>query len=113
MIKVGNGRQVDVIETLSYSTLKYPDGSQQTVWLPDATVPYLSGKHAISFVVAILILIAGTSYTSLLISWQWLLRCNKICTCLSNLTMFLTIAGIATGLVYSYWYVSFYTLYQL
>ena len=34
-----------IIETLSYSTLKYPDGSQQTVWLSDATVPYLSGSY--------------------------------------------------------------------
>ena len=67
-----------IIETLSYSTLKYPDGSHQTVWLPDATVSYLSGKHAVLFVVAILILIAGAAYTSLLISWQWLLRYNKI-----------------------------------
>ena len=76
-----------IIETLSYSTLKYPDGSQQTVWLPDATVPYLSGKHAILFVVAILILIAGTSYTSLLISWQWLLRYKFFIN--QNLYMFL------------------------
>ena len=66
------------IETLSYSTLIYPDGSKQTVWLPDATVPYLSRKHAVLFLVAILILIAGTAYTSILISWQWLLRYNKI-----------------------------------
>jgi hypothetical protein len=69
-----------IIETLSYSTLNYRDGSQRIVWLPDATVPYLSGKHAVLFVVAILILIVGTSYTSLLISWQWLLRYNKIFT---------------------------------
>ena len=66
-----------IIETLSYSTLKYPDGSQQTVWLPDATIQYLSGKHAVLFAVAILILVAGIAFTSLLISWQWLLRCNN------------------------------------
>ena len=67
-----------IIETLSYTTLNYPDGSRQTVWLPDATIPYLSGKHAILFVVAILILIAGTAYTILLVSWQWILRYNNI-----------------------------------
>ena len=77
-----------IIETLSYSTLKYPDGSHQTIWLPDATVPYLTGKHAVLFVVAILILIAGAVYTSLLISWQWLLRYNKIFIN-QNLYMFL------------------------
>ena len=65
-----------IIEILSYSTLNYPDGSQQTVWLPDATVPYLSGKHAVLFAAAIITLIAGIAYTSLLISWQWLLHCN-------------------------------------
>ena len=67
-----------ITETLSYSTLNYPDGSQQTAWLPDATVPYLSGKHAVLFTAAILILIAGIAYTMLLISWQWLLRYNAI-----------------------------------
>ena len=66
-----------IIGTLSYSTLNYPDGTRQTVWLPDATVLYLSGKHTILFLVAILILIAGIAYTSLLISWQWLLHCNN------------------------------------
>ncbi len=69
-----------IIETLSYSTLKYRDGSQRIVWLPDASITYLSGKHAVLFVVAILILLVGTLYTSLLISWQWLLRYNKIFT---------------------------------
>ena len=69
-----------IIETVSYSTLNYPDGSQQTVWLPDATIQYLSGKHAVLYAVAILILIAGIAYTSLLISWQWLLRCNNFFT---------------------------------
>ena len=63
-----------VINSLSFAILIYPDGSHQRVWLPDATVKYLRGKHIILFVIAILILFAGIIYTTLLFCWQWLLR---------------------------------------
>ena len=33
------------IITLSFGVLNYPDGSQQLVWFPDASVKYLTGKH--------------------------------------------------------------------
>ena len=49
------------------------DGSHEVVWLTDASVGYLSGKHIIPlFITAVLILIAGVAYTVVLISWQWL-----------------------------------------
>ena len=67
-----------VIASLSFTVLRYPDGSQQTVWLPDATVAYLKGKHIVLFVIAVLILIVGIVYTALLLSWQWLLRLQNI-----------------------------------
>ena len=66
-----------VITILSCAILKYPasNGPQQkSVWLPDATVEYLKGKHVILFIVAIIILLAGVTYTVLLFSWQWLLH---------------------------------------
>ena len=63
-----------IIASLSYATLIYPDGSRQWVWLPDATVEYLKGKHIVLFTIALLILLAGVVYTGLLFSWQWLLR---------------------------------------
>ena len=63
-----------IIASLSFATLQYPDGSRQTVWLPDASVEYLKGKHIVLFIIAILILLAGGLYTTLLFSWQWLLR---------------------------------------
>ena len=63
-----------VIASLSYTTLVFPDGSHRKVWLPDANVEYLSGKHIGLFIIAILIFLAGIAYTSLLFSWQWLLR---------------------------------------
>ncbi len=63
-----------VITSLSYAVLKYPDGSQRTVWLADASVDYLTGKHVGLFIIATIILIVGALYTVLLLSWQWLLR---------------------------------------
>ena len=63
-----------VIAALSFAILDYPDGSRETVWLPDASVKYLSGKHIPLFLAAALILLAGMAYTTLLFSWQWLLR---------------------------------------
>ena len=62
------------IAALSFAVLDYPDGLQEIVWLPDATVGYLRGKHTALFIAALLILLAGVAYTALLFSWQWLLR---------------------------------------
>ena len=66
-----------IISTLLPVRLKLPDGSQHLLWLPDATVGYLSGKHAILFVTAILVLLIGLVYTFLLFSWQWILCCPR------------------------------------
>jgi hypothetical protein len=63
-----------IIASLSFATLEYPDGSSRTVWLPDASVEYLKGKHIILFIISILILLLGGLYTTLLFTWQWLLR---------------------------------------
>ena len=59
--------------SLSVGILEYPDGSSEMLWLPDATVKYLSGKHISLFIAAVLILLVGLVYTALLFSWQWLL----------------------------------------
>ena len=60
-------------KSLSVGILKYPDGSSEMLWLPDATVKYLSIKHIPLFIAAVLILLLGLVYTALLFSWQWLL----------------------------------------
>ena len=60
-------------KSLSLGILEYPDGSSKMLWLPDATVKYLSGKHIPLFIAAVLILLVGLVYTALLFSWQWLL----------------------------------------
>ena len=60
--------------TLSVGILRYPDGSYTIVWLPDATIKYLHGKHIPLFIVSIVILLVGLAYTAMLFSWQWLLQ---------------------------------------
>ena len=60
-------------KSLSFSNLHYPDGSSRWLWLPDASVKYLSGKHIPLFIAAVLILLIGLFYTVFLFSWQWLL----------------------------------------
>ena len=61
-----------VIIVFSSATLKYPDGSSKTLWLPDATIEYLRGKHFVLFCVAVLILLVGIGYTIVLFSWHWI-----------------------------------------
>ena len=60
-------------QSLSVGILEYPDGSHERLWLPDATIKYLSGKHIPLSIVTILILLVGLLYTALLFFWQWLL----------------------------------------
>ena len=63
-----------VITSFSFAVLDYPDGSHGLVWLPDASVKFLQGKHIALFIMASLILLVGVVYTTLLFSWQWLLH---------------------------------------
>ena len=62
-----------IIAALSYAILKYPDSSKRVVWLPDASVDYLHGKHIALFAAALIILLIGVAYTAALFAWQWLL----------------------------------------
>ena len=62
-------------KALAVGILEKPDKrSSEMLWLPDATVKYLSGKHIPLFIVAVLILLVGLVYTALLFSWQCLLH---------------------------------------
>ncbi len=63
-----------VTDIFAFGVLKYPDGSREVVWLPDATVKYFKGRHAPLFLVAVFILILGLAYTFVLFAWQWLIR---------------------------------------
>ena len=51
-----------VITSLSFVSLSYPE-RHKMMWLPDATVPYLQGKHIVLFIMAIVILLIGVVYT--------------------------------------------------
>ena len=64
-----------VISILSFTILDCPGGSNDSVivWVVDANIKYLSRKHSVLLVVALLILLAGMLYTILIFSWQWLL----------------------------------------
>ena len=64
-----------IIAALSSTTLQYSNGSHEVVWLVDANIPYLSGKHIPLFITALVIVIVGITYTSILFSWQWLVYC--------------------------------------
>ena len=66
-------------KSLTVGILQYPYRSNKTlhVWLPDATVEYLSGKHIPLFITAVFILLLCLVYTVLLFSWQWLLHLPK------------------------------------
>lgn len=68
----------NITKIFSYATLRYTPMNDSEyfapVWLPDASIPYLSGKHIPLFVLAILILIIGVAYTFGLSTWQWLIR---------------------------------------
>ena len=62
------------INIFSFAILKYPDGSNNFVWLPDANIAYLSGKHIPLFLAAVIIVTFGTVYTFLLLTWMCLLK---------------------------------------
>lgn len=75
-----------IIDILSFATLQYTpmdenDSFKRSVWLSDASIPYLRGKHIPLFIVATVILLIGVPYTILLTCWQFL-------TCLPNKSPF-------------------------
>ena len=65
------------ITALSSAVLHYPDGKQETVWLPDGNVKYFHGKHIPLVLMALLIIIIGLPYTILLFLWQWIVRAPR------------------------------------
>ena len=95
------------IHIFSFAILKYPDGSREIVWRPDANVKYLKGKHIPLFLTAIVSVTAGLAYTILLFSWQWLLQApnKKIFEWVRNtkLNSFMDAYHAPYRLRYRYW----------
>ena len=95
------------ITTLSFAVLDYPDGSQETVWLPDGNVTYFKGKHIALVLVALLIILIGVPYTILLFVWQWLVRAPKWkgfrWTRNTKLNAFISVHHVPYNSKYRYW----------
>ena len=63
------------IVSLSFTTLQYPDGYTERVWLYDGNIHYMRGRHLVLFVAALAVLVLlSVPYTLLLFSIQWLQR---------------------------------------
>ena len=65
------------ITALSSAEIILPDGSQETVWLPDGNVKYFQGEHVALVIVALLIILVGVPYTMVLLLWQWIVRAPR------------------------------------
>jgi predicted outer membrane repeat protein len=67
-----------IVESLSFVSLNYPNGTLTFKWLPDANIEYGKDKHIALIIAALLILTLGLLYTFLITSWQWLLHCSGL-----------------------------------
>ena len=92
------------ITALSFTDINYPDGSQETVWLPDGNVKYFQGKHAALVIVALLIILVGVPYTILLLLWQWIVRAPRWkWTRNTKLNAFIAVYHVPYNSKYRYW----------
>ena len=97
-----------VIAALSFSVLHYPDGSQETVWLPDGNIKYIQGKHAALVIVSLFIIILfGVPYTILLLLWQWIVCAPRWkvfkWTRNTKLNTFISVYHVPHNCEYRYW----------
>ena len=95
------------ITALSFAVLHYPDGKQETVWLPDGNVKYFQGKHIPLALTAMLIIVVGLPYTILLFLWQWIVRASKWkifnWTTNTKLNVFIATYHVPHNSKYRYW----------
>ena len=66
-----------IITTLQFTTISYPDGTKDTVWLYDANVFYFTYSHIPRFIAAIITILLGTVYTMLLLFGQLFNCCSE------------------------------------
>ena len=110
LILLSYGRLFHVVlfaQPFSFADLTFPDGHHEVLWLPDGTVGYLSGKHIILFIVAILILITSIAYGLLLFLWQLILRLPnwKVFKCFRNpkFNLFMATYNVPYAPRHRYW----------
>ena len=59
LILISYGKLFHIVllaQPFSFAVLTFPDGITEYLWFPDGTVKYLTGKHIVLFIVALLIL---------------------------------------------------------
>ena len=62
-----------LITVLAFTVIEYPDGDHRAVWLYDANIRYLHGKHIPLFIAALCILVfLFLPYTAILTTGQWI-----------------------------------------
>ena len=64
---------------LSFTTLSYPQHNTKLIWLYDANIQYLHGKHIPLFVVGLAALLLCFPYAILLLTSQWLHAWSNCC----------------------------------
>ncbi len=74
--------QRTLVTIFSFTTLTYPNGMVRYVWLYDANVEFLKGKHLCLFIVSILALVfLIVPYTLGLALFQYLQACSRFRMC--------------------------------
>lgn len=64
-----------IVIVFSFTTITYPNGYTEAVWLYDGNVRFLTGKHLGLFIVTVFVLvILSVPYTVTLVNIQWLLK---------------------------------------
>ena len=93
-----------VITSFSFVHLQFPNGTNTSRWLPDASIEFATGKHITLICVAIPILMLGLIYTFLIFSWQWLLN-TKSCKWTKNqkLHSFIDTYHVPHTMKHRYW----------
>ena len=80
--------QRTLVTIFTFTTLRYPNGAVHYVWLYDANIPYLQGKHIYLFVAGILVLgLLVLPYTLGLAFFQYLQACSgrRVCRWVNKL----------------------------
>ena len=66
------------IASIQFTTLTYPDGSSDILWLYDPNIPYFTPSRISFFIISILIIALGTVYTILLLFGQWIRKIEGV-----------------------------------
>ena len=95
------------ITALLPAVINYPNGSREIIWLPDGNEKYFLGKHAALVIVAIIIILIGIPYTSILFLWQWIVCAPKWkifrWTTNTKLNTFVSVHHAPYNAKYRYW----------